>query len=209
MTESRKVRIGDHLTRLANQHGFRSFAPLWDDPENLALRKERVTPHILGEQDTVTIPALNVREVDRPTDQRHRFRAELHPLVVRLVLSHWDGRALESAPTEVLLDGKATPFTAAAGGKLEVPVTALVDRCRVVFPTGTVDLRVGFLQPIGTDAGVRQRLNNLGYDAGDASDPKALAFRSAVEEFQCDHDLTVDGKVGPQTRSALHRIHGC
>ena len=209
MTESRKVRTGEHLTRLANQHGFRSFAPIWDDPENRSLRATRVTPHILADQDTVSIPPLNLREVDRPTDQRHRFRAELHPIVVRLVFTHWDDRPVDEAPTEVLLDGKTAPFTAGAKGTLDVPVTALNDRCRVNFAKSDVTARIGFLQPIATPAGVRLRLENLGYFPGDNDDPKKIAFRSAIEEFQCDHKLLIDGKIGPQVRSALLKVHGC
>jgi peptidoglycan hydrolase-like protein with peptidoglycan-binding domain len=34
-------------------------------------------------------------------------------------------------------------------------------------------------------------------------------FRSAVEEFQCDHDLTVDGICGPTTQAKLKQVHGC
>jgi hypothetical protein len=37
---------------------------------------------------------------------------------------------------------------------------------------------------------------------------KAL-FLSAVEEFQCDHGLGVDGKCGPATQAKLKQIHGC
>ena len=34
-------------------------------------------------------------------------------------------------------------------------------------------------------------------------------FRSAVEEFQCDQGLTVDGKCGPITQAKLKQAHGC
>jgi hypothetical protein len=34
-------------------------------------------------------------------------------------------------------------------------------------------------------------------------------FRSAVEEFQCDHDLAVDGICGPMTQAKLKQVHGC
>jgi peptidoglycan hydrolase-like protein with peptidoglycan-binding domain len=36
-----------------------------------------------------------------------------------------------------------------------------------------------------------------------------MAFRSAVEEFQCDHGLTVDGDCGAQTQAKLLSVHGC
>ena len=34
-------------------------------------------------------------------------------------------------------------------------------------------------------------------------------FQSAVEEFHCDHNLTVDGKRGPVTQATLVKEHGC
>jgi len=207
--DSRTVRVGEHVSRLAAQHGFRSFGPLWDDPGNLELRRKRVTPHILAEGDTVKIPPLNVREVDRPTDQRHRFRAQMHSLVARLEFKTWDNKPEKEAPKEVLVDGKPTPFKAEKPGVIEVPVTGTTDRCTVRFAATAPVSRLGFLQSVATLAGVRERLNNLGYLAGDTEDPANLRFRSAVEEYQCDHGLVVDGKLGPKTRSSLSKTHGC
>ena len=34
-------------------------------------------------------------------------------------------------------------------------------------------------------------------------------FLSAIEEFQCDHGLVVDGKCGPATQAKLKQVHGC
>ena len=209
MGELHSIRPGDHLSRVAAQRGFRSYQPLWDHPANLTLRKERGSPHILADGDLVAIPDLNLREVDRGTDARHRFVAELRPLVIRLHQLQWDGRPFDPKPTEALLDGKAGPFTAPAPGTTEVPVGPNVDRVTLKFPGREVAVRLGFLQPASTVAGVRERLNNLGYLAGDVDDPKRLEFRSAVEEFQCDQKLGVDGIVGPATRARLVKVHGC
>jgi len=35
-----------------------------------------------------------------------------------------------------------------------------------------------------------------------------MAFLSAVEEFQCDNGLTVDGDCGPNTQAKLKEVHG-
>jgi hypothetical protein len=70
-------------------------------------------------------------------------------------------------------------------------------------------LKIGHLDPVDTISGQRARLNNLGYFAGDSDDPSDPAFESAAEEFQCDHSLTVDGIVGPQTQAQLKKVHGC
>jgi peptidoglycan hydrolase-like protein with peptidoglycan-binding domain len=65
------------------------------------------------------------------------------------------------------------------------------------------------LDPIDILAGQKERLNNLGYFAGDPQTEADEDFRSAVEEFQCDHGLTVDGVLGANTKSRLKQVYGC
>jgi len=48
-----------------------------------------------------------------------------------------------------------------------------------------------------------------GYYLGRLDVDNPAKFRSAVEEFQCDHDLTVDGDCGPQTQAKLKQVYGC
>jgi N-acetylmuramoyl-L-alanine amidase len=76
-----------------------------------------------------------------------------------------------------------------------------------------VAIAIGHLDPVDTVTGQIGRLNNLGYDAGEVQEPVDDAakeqFRSAVEEFQCNERLTVDGKCGPQTQAKLKQVHEC
>ncbi|MGE0438842.1 MAG: peptidoglycan-binding protein [Gemmatimonadales bacterium] len=202
------ARLGDHLSRVAATFGFRSYAPLWNHPDNRVLRTRRANPNILAEGDSIHVPELIDQEVDRPTEQRHRFRAELHPLEVRISLRQWTGTPRTDEVTEVLLDGRPGPFTVVGPGVIAIPVGVLTDRVVVTTAAGELVGRVGFLQPVDTPAGQRERLTNLGYQAGDSADPRQLDFRSAVEEFQCDHGLVVDGVVGPVTRGKLVAVHG-
>jgi N-acetylmuramoyl-L-alanine amidase len=128
------------------------------------------------------------------------------------------GRIEEAIPADVhegtlVIQGDQTPFN-----NIQIPIL------------------VGNLDPVDTISGQIARLNNLGYFAGDPDKPDddsssanggcgcggpddtASAvippgtnqqFQSALQEFQCDHDLTVDGICGPQTQSALKKAHGC
>jgi len=48
--------------------------------------------------------------------------------------------------------------------------------------------------------------NSLDSTGGQVNDQQ---FRSAVEEFQCDQGLTVDGICGPLTQAKLKQVHGC
>lgn len=102
------------------------------------------------------------------------------------------------------------------------------------FQDTAFNIKIGDLDPVEEVSGQIARLNNLGYFAGDldqqsaggqndqanhdgrGGDGNALggvsandAFKSAVEEFQCDHGLTVDGVCGPKTQAKLKQVHGC
>ncbi|MEO8449451.1 MAG: peptidoglycan-binding domain-containing protein [Gemmatimonadota bacterium] len=208
-TDQHLVAAGDHLSRVAVVHRFRSFAPLWNDPGNAALRQIRHTPHILATGDVVQVPPLATQEVDRETDKRHKFKVELHRLVLRIKPRRWLDEKDDAPPSDVLLDGKPVLFIAGAEGEVEIPIEALSDRVTFKFPSRDILVRLGQLQPIDVVAGQRERLNNLGYSAGDSDDPTKLAFRSAVEELQCDQHLEVDGKCGPATQARLAKVYGC
>ena len=158
--------------------------------------------------DVVHVPAMTGREVESGTGSRHRFTVRNHNLKVRFAFQRWGGKPLDKGPTEVLLDGSPAEFRV-TNGKVEVPVSPLIDKCVVKWSDREVSARIGFLQPSDVVAGYRERLNNLGYDAGDSDDPSDLRLRSAVEEFQCDEGLTVDGKCGPATQARLVNVHGC
>lgn len=202
------VTLGDHLSRVASTNGFRSYVPLSDDPDNAPLMKLRKTPHILGVGDPVDIPPLEGREVERPTEQRHRFHAQIPELVVRMKHLTWTGDPI-AAPSAALGDGKPLEITVAGAGTFSLPITPLIDRLLLTVDKTDILARIGFLQPIGTLAGARERLTNLGYEAGDKDDAADLQLRSAVEEFQCDQHLAVDGTIGPDTRARLVKVHGC
>jgi hypothetical protein len=209
MSGQHEVAPGDHVSRVAATHGFQVYAAVWGDSVNAALRGQRDDPHILAAGDVVLLPEPVRREVVRPTEQRHTFRLDAKLLKVRFRLERWQGGDAESGPTSVRRDGKPAPFAETGPAAWELPVDPLTDRLAIVTERGEHLCRIGYLQPVTTVAGYRERLNNLGYRAGDSDDPAHLQLRSAVEEFQCDERLVVDGVVGPKTEAALVKVHGC
>lgn len=209
MSDPHVVAPGDHIARIAATHGFRVYSAVWGDGSNEALRRLRDDPHVLAAGDVVALPAPVRREVTRGTEKRHQFRLKATQLKVRFRLERWQGRDGESGPTEVFVDAEAAEVTEAGPATWEVPVEPQSDRVVIVTEAAERLCRIGFLQAVDTVPGYRERLNNLGYRAGDSDDPDHLALRSAVEEFQCDEGLAVDGVVGPRTRAALVRVHGC
>ncbi len=203
------ARPGDHLSRIARENSFWGYPPVWNDPANEGLRETRHTPHILATGDRVVIPPLEGREANRSTGQRHRFVADRPALVLRIDLEGADHRKTKLGDLTVRLDGQPTTPAKAGDGTLEIPIDPLTDRCTIQLGGRIIAGRIGFLEPVATLAGYRERLNNLGYRAGESNDATDVRLRSAIEEFQCDQGLGVDGHCGPKTQRALVDGHGC
>ena len=73
----------------------------------------------------------------------------------------------------------------------------------------TIELRV--MPPVDQPAGQRARLDNLGYvpvpmpgETIVEAEPSAWA----IEEFQAEQGLVVDGVCGPETQATLVQAHG-
>jgi len=68
------------------------------------------------------------------------------------------------------------------------------------------------LPPLGpykpTVRQIQRALNNAGYYAGDIDGVSGPMTKKAIKEFQEANNLKVDGKVGPNTWSALSRYSG-
>lgn len=210
------IKQGDHVSKIAAERGFRDHAVIWNDPNNARLKQERMNPNVLNPGDRLFIPDKDSGEVLRPTDQRHRFVVRRGQLKLRLVLEDQLERPISGAKCDLFVGRERFDLTTDARGKLEhdIPFDAEKSTLVIHSPETPFDgefftIRIGHLDPVETVPGQRARLNNLGYFAGTSSSPDDPAFRSAAEEFQCDHGLVVDGKIGPRTQAKLKEVHGC
>ena len=216
MADYYAVKQGDHLSKIAAAHGFRDHLVIWNHPNNAELKQERKNPSVLYPGDRVFIPDAARKEVSGATEKRHRFVAKRERLMLRLVLEDQLERPIAKAKCRLIVDGgAAAELTSDDKGKIEreIPREAKTATLVIASPETPFDgeifqISIGALDPVETATGQLARLNNLGYFAGAAADSDAASFRSAAEEFQCDHGLTVDGKVGPQTQAKLKETHG-
>jgi hypothetical protein len=222
------VQQGEHLAGIARKHGFRSHKTLWDLPENKALRDKQKNPNILLPGDEVTIPERTTKDHSGATEARHRFTSSSTSLLLRIVLKDLKNKPEVGNECTLVVEGDKTEFTTDDKGMIEQPITVydgsgqLKDR----GPAGAQELgevqtpfTIGTLDPVDSRTGQVARLNNLGYLAGDLDAPSPtndaeqrvvdLQFKSAVEEFQCDHGLSVDGVCGPKSQQKLIEAHGC
>jgi LysM repeat protein len=214
------VKQGEYLSGIARYYGFTDYLKIWDDPENADLKAKRKNPNVLFPGDRLSIPDKEIKEVSGSTEKRHRFQVKLKGLKLRLVLEDLYEKPIANAKCVLRVEGEDFELTTNGTGKLEqdIPPTSqsgelVVSDQQTPLNEISVPLKIGNLDPVDEVSGQLGRLNNLGYYAGPLPDnteeDNKNMFQSAVEEFQCDHSLSVDGICGPNTQAKLLEVHGC
>jgi N-acetylmuramoyl-L-alanine amidase len=209
------VRQGDYLTRLAETMGFDADS-VWQHPDNAALRERRSDPNILAPGDVLRVPrpappqhlsvAARTRNAYRATRQRMTLCVVVHDQRGPLANQRY---VVESPPPR-------SEGTTSGSGELTISVSTADREALVSFPDLELRLpiHVAHLDPVTEPSGVWMRLEHLGYLApripgtslGDAERRSRLA--DAIESFQRDQGLTVNGVVDEALCSALCRAHG-
>jgi|ERR1019366_744923 N-acetylmuramoyl-L-alanine amidase len=205
---------GDHLSKIAKDNGFPDYHIIWDHPNNAELKDKRKNPNVLYPGDQVFVPDKEEKQESGSTEKRHTFQVKKEPLKLRLVLEDYLENPIANAPYALLVEGEVTQKNTDGKGHIEqdIPLDAheavlVIRGDETPFQDVAFPVRIGDLDPVEEVSGQLARLDNLGYFPGDGTDQDA--FRSAVEEFQCDHGLSVDGKCGPITQAKLKKVHGC
>jgi hypothetical protein len=210
------VKQGDYLAKIAKENGFVDYRTIWDHAQNKQLKDKRKNPNVLAPGDQLFIPDKASREENAPTDQKHTYMAKTSKNILRLVLEDIYGKPIARAKCELRVEGEVFQIVSGADGKIEHEIPATAQNAELVIKEGNTALKnvkltvlIGHLDPVENVSGQKARLSNLGYYLGrlDIGDP--AKFRSAVEEFQCDFGLTVDGDCGPMTQAKLKQVHGC
>jgi hypothetical protein len=211
-----KIKQGDYLPSIARQCGFSNYRTIWDDPHNAELNKQRQNPNVLFPGDLLYIPDRGQRVESRNTDARHKF--VLHRLTVklRLVLEDLFEKPIANADCDLFLGDEILHVTTDDKGHIEQQISPdthgallVIKDSQTPYEGVEIPVKIGHLDPVEEASGQVARLNNLGYFAGEVSGGDTNQFLSAIEEFQCDNNLTVDGKCGPVTQAKLKLVHGC
>lgn len=210
------VKQGEHLSRLAEQYGFSDYRTIWNHPENAELKQKRQDPNVLYPGDTLSIPDRELREELRPTDKRHTFVLTRTNLKLRLVLESRFDKPVANAACTLRINPDTWNLTTDGRGRIEQDIRPEVEQAmlivwdsKTVFDSMQVTFGIGHLDPVEEFSGQWGRLANLGYLSGQPAEENPEDFGSAVEEFQCENDLKVDGICGPKTQAKLKQVHGC
>jgi hypothetical protein len=216
MADNYTVQQGDHLSKVAKDNGFTDYTIIWDHPNNSDLKKLRQNPNILLPGDEIFIPDMEQKQESGATDKKHTFNVDKKTLKLRLVLEDIYEKPIAGAQCALLIDGQVFQLTTDGHGKLEqeIPLDAkdgvlTIRGDQTPFANEVIPIKIGHLDPVDELTGQIARLNNLGYFAGPVDGSDDDAFESAVEEFQCDHSLTVNGKCDAATQDKLKQVHGC
>lgn len=209
------VEPGEYLSAIARQYGFSDYRVIWDHPENAKLKGKRKNPSILYPGDQLFIPVKETGEENGPTEQRHRFRLKGKDLMLRLMIRDLGHQPLANTFCELHVGNRTYDLTTDDEGRIEqeIPFDSaegllLFTDPLIPFQRG-IRIKIGHLDPIEEVSGQQARLNNLGYDAGPVDGKDGEKLRFALQEFQCDQGLKVDGVCDAGTQAKLKEIHGC
>ena len=215
MSPNHIVQQGEYLSSIAEQYGLADYRILWNHPQNRQLRERRGNPNVLYPGDEVFIPEQALKEESCQTERHHTFEKAQRIPKLRLVLKDFTNRPLSNLSCELQVAGETYNLTTNQDGMIEheIPPSAkdglLTARSAQGQVIMQIQLKIGGLDPVEEQTGWQARLKNLGYDAGEGGDGDPESLRAAVEEFQREQRLRVDGNCGPQTQAKLKQIHGC
>ena len=203
---------GDSIASIAFAYGHHPDT-IWNFPDNAKLKALRKDPYVLLPGDIVIIPDKRIVQYGRPTEQLHRFQRKGVPEILRV--QFWArGQPLRNKECTVKFapSDQGTRVVSTDGeGMLTLPVPPNVRDVNVtIAETGdSFDLRIGHLDPIDTNIGVKKRLRNIGLLPGDQfTDSNELddAAVAALANFQASHDLPASGQLDDATRRKLKEV---
>jgi hypothetical protein len=203
------VAQGEHLSSIAEQYGFSDYRTIWNHPDNAELKQRRPDPHVLFPGDRVFIPDLLRKKEAAETSRRTRFRLQAPRLMLRLQVKDYDDQPIINTACTLEVEGATYELVTDANGQIQQPISVSARAGKLKILDHEMPVQIGHLDPVEEVSGQQARLNNLGYDAGEVGETDEAKLRSALEEFQCDHNLMVDGTCNPQTQARLLEVHGC
>lgn len=207
MPTKHEVEQGESVISLSEEYGF--FAnTIWNDPDNAELKKKRKDMNILMPGDVVVIRDLRLKEVDKPTGRQHVFRRKGIPALYRLqVFDVEEPRANQKY--RLTVDGQLHEGRTDAHGVLQEYIPAHSKEGELIIGPDEFRalLKFGYLDPINEFIGVQKRLNNLGYDCGEANGEVNDLTKSALKDFQRRFGLRESGEPDQATVAKLEEMH--
>ena len=196
------VRQGDCISSIADELGLK-WEAVWNHGNNASLRAKRKDPNVLYPGDEVYVPDREIKELSRNTDQKHKFVKKGEPTKLKLrLLDDYQPRA--GVKYQLEIDGVAKSGTTDSNGFITEMIPAGARSGRLLVGQGSTkdyyDLRLGELDPLETEEGIRGRLIDLGFGADNLND--------AISAFQKREGLETTGEANEATQNRLKERFG-
>ena len=208
------VQQGECLVSIAKCRGF-PWRAIYDHSLNESFRARRPNPNVIYPGDRLFIPGPEPREESGETESRHRFRRRGEHVQTGVLIHDMKDGPLASRRYALVVGGERWEGRTDSEGRLEhtIPVDAERGTLWVWLSdeAGSEPMRwpiaFGTLNPEGYVSGVKQRLRNLGYPAGDDGEELDPLTRESIVHFQKDQGLPLTGEADDATRQRLVEMH--
>lgn len=195
------VQQGETLLALASTHGLDSWEDIVNAPENASIKDTLTDPGILEPGISLFIPNKTMKQHPSAIDAKHPFKVGRPKAWLRLAVKDADGAALANCRYELTVAGKTTSATIPADGIIEQAVAIDTTSGKLkVWTTDTTseewELKIGWMDPLSAESGVKARLANLGFAFGDD-------VAAAVKAFQERVGLELTGTIDDALREKL------
>lgn len=211
------VKQGETLTRIAKQYSYSSWKSIYYDPSNSEFQKLRPNPDLIFPGDKINIPDIKPRKMTVGATRQHVFCVKREGEYFRLKIQNRKGESWTGKKVVLDADGDMQEFTLDESGivefnlgdkelsnaKLDVYTDDDID-----YPSHSIELKLGHLDPVEELSGVQARCNALGFDCGVVDGLNGKNTEKGVKAFQKAHGLVVDGIAGPNTKKKLKEVYG-
>ena len=196
----------DSIISVAKENGF-FWQTVWDHPNNSALKSLRKVPEIVQAGDKVFIPKPEPKKVNKPNEQRHKFKLKGEQAKFKMQFFLFDQPRADEDYIMVL-DGVIKTGKTNAAGEIDtdIPNDAVGGVIKLNNGKEIIPFRIGRLDPKDSINGTRQRLVNVGYPMDDDPDTTVMPT-NALSAFQEKYELPVTGEYDAATKAKLSELH--
>ena len=208
------VRPGECLISLAARYGLAGPDDIYNHPPNAPLQGHGMSRTLVAPGTVLTIPAAGA-PLGVQAGGRRRFEAPPPTVTLRLRLCR-DGVALRNRRVRLRVGSTTTSHPLDGDGQFEAAVAADATEATLTIAPASrgeseerITLAIGHLPLLETDAGVTERLRNLGYHGLPLGAAPTLDVLDAmVEAFRRDAGLAQGGGRDADFYRALEQAHG-
>jgi hypothetical protein len=213
MADQHTVTEGETLLTIAAANGFLDWKPIWQHEKNEALRKQR-DPTVLTAGDVIYLPEVTEVPIPVTSGQRQVITQAAIRASFRTTVVDEHAKPLANCKFTLAVGGVTLRGKTNSSGVVECDIPAApLDGTLTIYAGKdekplTFSMKLGYLDPIEKDTGVKARLNNLGFECGDvAGKLDDDATKAALRTFQIVHRLPVTGSADAATRKRLKAAH--